>query len=120
MDAAAPLLVLDRIVAGYGKMTILNGTSARIRRGVITTVIGPNGAGKSTLFKAVFGLLPLRAGTISFAGRDISNRTPRQVLDAGIVYIPQGRNIFPELGVRHNLELGGVALADRAVLARRM
>jgi branched-chain amino acid transport system ATP-binding protein len=120
MDAAAPLLVLDRIVAGYGKMTILNGTSARIRRGVITTVIGPNGAGKSTLFKAVFGLLPLRAGTISFAGRDISNRTPRQVLDAGIVYIPQGRNIFPELGVRHNLELGGVTLADRAVLARRM
>ena len=60
-----PLLILDNVFAGYGKMTILNGTSARIRRGAITTVIGPNGAGKSTMFKAIFGLLVVRTGTIS-------------------------------------------------------
>ena len=120
MDACAPLLELDRVFAGYGKMTILNGTSARVGRGAITTVIGPNGAGKSTMFKTVFGLLPVRSGTISFDGRDITNCKPRQALDAGIVYIPQGRNIFPELSVRHNLELGGVALPDRALLADRM
>src|ERR1700747_1767364 len=108
MDASAPLLVLDRVFAGYGKMTILNGTSARVRRSAITTVIGPNGAGKSTMLKTVFGLLPVRSGTIGFESRDITNLTPRQVLDLGIVYIPQGRNIFPELSVRHNLELGGV------------
>jgi branched-chain amino acid transport system ATP-binding protein len=120
MGAAEPLLVLDQVVAGYGKMTILNGTTARIRRGAITTVIGPNGAGKSTMFKTIFGLLPAREGTITLDGRDITNFTPRRMLDAGVVYIPQGRNIFPELSVRHNLELGGVALADQASLPARM
>jgi branched-chain amino acid transport system ATP-binding protein len=114
------MLVLDGIFAGYGKMTILNGTSARVRSGAITTVIGPNGAGKSTMFKTVFGLLAVRNGTVMFDGRDTTNFTPRQVLDAGIAYIPQGRNIFPELSVRHNLELGGVALSDQASLPARM
>ena len=108
------------VFAGYGKMTILNGTTARIRRGAITTVIGPNGAGKSTMFKTIFGLLPVRSGTVSFDGRDTTNFTPRQMLDAGVAYIPQGRNIFPELSVRHNLELGGVALSDQASLPARL
>ena len=115
-----PLLVLNQVVAGYGKMTILNGTTARIPRGVITTVIGPNGAGKSTMFKTIFGLLPARSGTISFEGGDTTNFSPRQMLDAGVVYVPQGRNIFPELSVRHNLELGGVALFNHASLSARM
>jgi branched-chain amino acid transport system ATP-binding protein len=120
MTAPEPLLVLDRVVAGYGKMTILNGVSARIRRGAITTLVGPNGAGKSTLFKAIFGLLPVRSGAINCDGRDITNATPRRLLDAGVVYIPQGRNIFPELSVRHNLELGGFALSPRSGLAGRV
>ncbi len=120
MSAAEPLLLLDAVVAGYGKMTILNGTTARIRRGAITTVIGPNGAGKSTMFKAVFGLLPVRSGTITLDGRDATNLSPRRLLDAGVAYVPQGRNIFPELSVRHNLELGGVALSDQASLPRRL
>ena len=120
MNASEPLLVLDRIFAGYGKMTILNGTTARVRRGAITTMIGPNGAGKSTMFKTIFGLLPVRSGTVAFGGRNITKFSPRQVLDAGIAYIPQGRNIFPELSVRHNLELGGVTLSDQAGLASRM
>jgi branched-chain amino acid transport system ATP-binding protein len=120
MNGAEPLLRLDGVFAGYGKMTILNSMSARIRRGAITTVIGPNGAGKSTMFKTVFGLLPVRAGSISFNGRDTTNFAPRQMLDAGVVYIPQGRNIFPELNVRHNLELGGVALSDQASLPGRL
>jgi branched-chain amino acid transport system ATP-binding protein len=114
------ILTLDGVVSGYGKMTILHGTTAGIRRGAITTVIGPNGAGKSTVFKTVFGLLPVSAGRILFDGRDVTNRTPRQMLDAGVCYVPQGRNIFPELSVRHNLELGGVALGDRARLAGRI
>jgi len=120
MSAAEPLLLLDTVVAGYGKMTILNGLTARIRRGAITTVIGPNGAGKSTMFKAVFGLLPVRSGTITLDGSDATNLSPRRLLDAGVAYVPQGRNIFPELSVRHNLELGGVALSDQASLPRRL
>ena len=79
-------------------------------RGTITTVIGPNGAGKSTVFKTVFGMLPARSGRIAFEGGEITNLQPRDLLARGISYVPQGRNIFPELSVRHNLELGGVAV----------
>ena len=103
------VLALDNIVAGYGAMTILNGTTFKVRRATITTVIGPNGAGKSTVFKTIFGMLKARAGTITFDGTDITNTTPRHLLACGICYVPQGRNIFPELTVRHNLELGGFA-----------
>jgi branched-chain amino acid transport system ATP-binding protein len=103
------ILELDNVIGGYGRITILNGASFKIRRGAITTVIGPNGAGKSTVFKAIFGLLNLRSGTIRYDGQDITNWQPRKLLEAGIVYVPQGRNIFPELSVRHNLEFGAVA-----------
>ena len=114
------ILTLQDVVGGYGRMTVLNGTTARIRRAAITTVIGPNGAGKSTMFKAIFGLLGVRTGKIEFAGRDTTNFTPRQMLDAGVSFVPQGRNIFAELTVRHNMELGGVALADQSGLPRRI
>ena len=114
------ILVVDDIVAGYGSMTILNEASARIRRGAITTVIGPNGAGKSTLFKAIFGLLGVRSGRIAFNGRDTTGCTPRQMLDLGVCYVPQGRNLFPQLSVRHNLELGAVALPDQSRIEARV
>jgi len=104
-----PIVEMDNVVAGYGAMTILNGTSFKIARGAITTVIGPNGAGKSTVFKTIFGLLRPRSGTVRVAGRDASRWSQRQLLAAGVCYIPQGRNIFPELSVRHNIELGTVA-----------
>ena len=105
---ATDILTLEEVVAGYGKMTILHGTTCSVARGAITTVIGPNGAGKSTMFKTVFGMLPARSGRILFEGADITNLAPRDLLARGISYVPQGRNIFPELSVRHNLELGAV------------
>ena len=104
-----PILTLENVTAGYGRMTILNGCTLQIPRGQITTVIGPNGAGKSTVFKTVFGLLRAREGRIAMNGQDITNRPCRALIDAGICYVPQGRNIFPELSVRHNIELGAVA-----------
>jgi branched-chain amino acid transport system ATP-binding protein len=116
MTAQNPVLTLADVVSGYGKMTILNGTTATIRRAAITVVIGPNGAGKSTMFKTIFGLLPVRTGKIVFDGQDVTGFTPRQMLDIGVSYVPQGRNIFPELSVKHNLELGGVALSDQSAL----
>ena len=106
--ATDAILTLDNVVAGYGKMTILHGTSFSVARGAITTVIGPNGAGKSTVFKTVFGMLPARSGGIVFEGAEITNLTPRDLLARGISYVPQGRNIFPELSVRDNIELGAV------------
>src|SRR6478752_4228170 len=105
-----PILSVHNLVGGYGKMTILNGT----------TFIGPNGAGKSTVFKAIFGLLKLREGKISFAGRDVTNLSQRALLNAGICYVPQGRNIFPELSVRHNVELGGVSAGKGIDLQSRI
>jgi branched-chain amino acid transport system ATP-binding protein len=118
--AADTILTLQDVVAGYGRMTILNGLSAAIRRAKITTVIGPNGAGKSTLFKTVFGLLGVRSGKVTFDGQDTTSLSPRRMLDAGMCYVPQGRNLFPELSVRHNLELGGVALSDQSRLGARV
>jgi len=103
------ILALEDVVSGYGKLTVLNGTSFTVARGAITTVIGPNGAGKSTVFKAVFGLLPVERGRVVFDGREATNVGPRKLLELGISYVPQGRNIFPELSVRHNLELGATA-----------
>ena len=114
------ILRFEDVVAGYGKETILRGLSFNVRRGAITTVIGPNGAGKSTAFKASFGMLPVRAGRIFYDGRDITNQTPRQLIAAGICYVPQGRNIFPELSVLHNLEFGGVAAPKGFDLKPRM
>jgi len=118
--ATDAILSFEDVVAGYGQQTILHGLSFSVRRGAITTVIGPNGAGKSTAFKAVFGMLPVRSGRIVFEGREITNLAPRQLIAAGICYVPQGRNIFTELSVLHNLELGGVAAPKGFDLASRM
>ncbi len=114
------ILRFEDVVAGYGRETILHGLSFAVRRGAITTVIGPNGAGKSTAFKAAFGMLPVRAGRIVFGGREITNHSPRTLIAAGICYVPQGRNIFPELSVLHNLELGGAASPRGFDLGPRM
>jgi branched-chain amino acid transport system ATP-binding protein len=114
------ILRFEDVVAGYGRETILHGLSFSVRRGAITTVIGPNGAGKSTAFKALFGMLPVRSGRIVFDGTDITDRAPRELIAAGLCYVPQGRNIFPELSVLHNLELGGVAAPRGVDLAPRM
>ena len=114
------ILAVEGVVAGYGKLTVLNGTSFRAERGAITTIIGPNGAGKSTVFKAVFGLLAVQSGRIVFDGREVTNFSPRRLLELGISYVPQGRNLFPELSVRHNLELGATAARGGIDVAARV
>ncbi|HJY79341.1 MAG TPA: ABC transporter ATP-binding protein [Burkholderiales bacterium] len=116
----AEILALQGVVCGYGRLTVLNETSFQVARGAITTIIGPNGAGKSTVFKAVFGLLPLQRGRIAFDGRDISHHEPHRLLELGITYVPQGRNVFPELSVLHNLELGLTAAGRGTDVAGRV
>jgi len=118
--AGPEILRFEAVVAGYGKETILHGLSFDVRRGAITTVIGPNGAGKSTAFKAAFGMLPVRAGRIFFDDREITNRAPHELIAQGICYVPQGRNVFPELSVFHNLEFGGVTAPKGADLESRI
>ncbi len=116
----AEILALEDVVGGYGKLTVLNATSFKVARGAITTLIGPNGAGKSTVFKTVFGLLPVERGRIVFEGREITNLDPQRLLKLGISYVPQGRNVFPELSVRHNLELGATAAGGGTPVAARI
>jgi len=97
---------MDNIHAGYGKIEILRGVSLKVDRGQVVSIIGPNGAGKSTMFKTLFGLLRVTAGSVRFEGQDITNRPPRDLLSAGIAFVPQGRNVFPLMTVEQNLRLG--------------
>ncbi len=104
------------IYAGYGKIEVLHGASIRAAAGEIICIIGPNGSGKSTLLKAVFGLIKPTKGTVRYEGRDITRLDPEQKVPLGIAFIPQGRNVFPSLTVRENLEMGGTALnGEKAV-----
>ncbi len=114
------MLELQDLHGGYGKTTILNGTSFAIPKGTITTVIGPNGAGKSTVFKAIFGLLTIHSGRILLDGEDVTGSRPAQMIARGVTYVPQGRNVIPQLSVYHNLELGGVTAPDQAKVRDRI
>lgn len=108
------------IYGGYGKITILNGVSFSIPKASITTVIGPNGAGKSTVFKAIFGLLNIASGQILLDGKDVTRQAPRRMISHGVTYVPQGRNVVPQLSVYHNLELGGITATDQAKVRERI
>lgn len=114
------MLELKDIYGGYGKITILNGVSFKIPPASITTVIGPNGAGKSTVFKAIFGLLNIHSGQVLLNGKDVTGETPRQMISHGVTYVPQGRNVIPQLSVYHNLEMGGITSDDREQVRERM
>lgn len=114
------MLELKDLYGGYGKITILNGTSFKIPKASITTVIGPNGAGKSTVFKAIFGLLNISSGQITLDGKDVTRQSPKQMIGHGVTYVPQGRNVVPQLSVYHNLELGGITSSDPAKVRARI
>jgi branched-chain amino acid transport system ATP-binding protein len=105
------LIEFDKVVAGYTHLTILNELTLDARKGEITLLIGPNGAGKSTVLKTLFGMLTPRSGQVRLAGKVINGRTPRELLQQGIAFVPQGRNLFGSLSVLHNLELGGFHLS---------
>ena len=108
---ASRIIEFENVVAGYTpSLTILNGTTFDAREGEITLLIGPNGAGKSTVLKTLFGMLVPRAGDVRFEGERVNGRTQRDLLARGMAYVPQGRNLFASLSVRHNLELGGITL----------
>lgn len=108
------LLQVEGLRGGYGAETVLQGVDMQIAPGEIVAVIGRNGVGKSTLMRTLTGLLRPSAGTIRFAGRDVTSEPADKRARAGIGYIPQGRDVFPELTVRENLLVGEVAGQGRA------
>ena len=108
----------DDVVAGYKDFMILNNLSFKVRRGAITLLIGPNGAGKSTVLKTLFGLLKPRQGRVLLEGHDVSGAAPKTLLERGIAFVPQGRNLFGQLTVLQNLELGGITLGMKTTHER--
>ena len=114
------ILRLVDVVSGYGATVVLNGTTMAVRRHALTTVIGPNGAGKSTAIKAIFGMVRVRSGEVRYDGDDIVGLSQIELLRRGLAYVPQGRNVFPRMSVRANLELGGVTLGSRTLTRKRI
>ncbi len=113
------LLVVRELVAGYVPgVDILRGASIEVARSELVGIIGPNGAGKSTLIKAVFGLVPVRSGTMSMDGDDIVGVRGNDLVERGVGYVPQVRNVFGTLTVEENLRMGAFLRPDRFEIRR--
>ncbi len=106
------LLEASQMTGGYGEMDILDAVDLSVDAGEIVSIIGPNGAGKSTAMKAIFGIVHLRQGRVTFDGEDITNVATESQVRRGIAYVPQERNIFPNLTVHENLEMGAFIRRD--------
>ena len=103
----------SNMTAGYGNgPDIISSCSINVNRGEIVAILGPNGAGKSTAMKAMLGLLKLKSGSISIDGKDITALTPQDRVKAGVSFVPQTRNVFADLTVRENLEVGAFLRTD--------
>ena len=100
------MLEVRGLRAGYGPMQVLHGIDLDVARGEIVAILGANGAGKSTLNNNISGIFRPFAGTIRFEGKEITARPPEQIVDAGLIQVPEGRRVFPNLTVRDNLLLG--------------
>ena len=105
-------LTAEAMTGGYGAADILHGCNLSVDRGEIAVIVGPNGAGKSTAMKAVFGMLPLRAGRVTLDGRDITRMTPQERVHAGMGFVPQTSNVFVSMTVEENLEMGAYIRED--------
>tara|TARA_B100000029_G_scaffold385674_1_gene381376 strand:- start:28 stop:735 length:708 start_codon:yes stop_codon:yes gene_type:complete len=102
-----------KMTAGYGSgPDIISSCSINVDRGEIVAILGPNGAGKSTAMKAMLGLLKLKSGSVSIDGKDISKSSPQDRVKQGISFVPQTRNVFADLTVRENLEIGAFLRND--------
>lgn len=105
------LLELHDVWAGYGAIDVVRGVSLHVAGGEIVALLGANGIGKTTLNNALSGLIPVRKGRVTFAGEDVTRWRPEQFVAAGLIHVPEGRRIFPNLSVEENLDLGSFARA---------
>jgi branched-chain amino acid transport system ATP-binding protein len=106
------LLTVDKLQTFYGKSHVLRDVSFTVPDGGITVLLGRNGAGKTTTLRSIMGLTPPRGGTIRFKDRDITGQSPHHVFHLGVGYVPEGRQIFPNLDVGENLRLAERATTD--------
>jgi len=114
------LLRLLNLVAGYDGSDVLKGVNLDVEKGSVTCIVGPNGAGKSTVLRTVSGLLKPRLGEIVFDGVNVAGLSPREVLQRGIVQVPQNHSLFPDMTVRENVRLGAYLVNDYELINRRL
>ncbi|GHC78119.1 ABC transporter ATP-binding protein [Limoniibacter endophyticus] len=107
------MLEISNIEAAYGGVKALSGVSLLVKPGEFVSVVGPNGAGKTTLFKVIAGTVPNKAGQIRFGGRDLGRVPPHERPHLGIAHVPEGRQVFPNLTVEENLQMGAYTKAGR-------
>src|ERR1700720_985260 len=110
--AGAPLLEVEALSAGYGPLAVLDNVSLKVGRGEVIALFGPNGAGKSTLMKALSGLIRPVQGTIHLGGMELAQLPAHLVARAGLILVPEGRQVFPQLSVAENLRLGATRRGD--------
>jgi branched-chain amino acid transport system ATP-binding protein len=115
---SAPVLKLEAVRAGYGRIDVLNGIDIEVAEGEIVTIIGANGAGKTTTLHCISGVNRVREGRITFRGEDVANRQAHHIMQMGICQAPEGRKIFPRLTVLENLEMGAYTRRDRQGAAK--
>jgi branched-chain amino acid transport system ATP-binding protein len=108
------VLTLEGLAAGYGDLLAVRSVSLEVREGECVALIGANGAGKTTTLRAISGLLPIRAGRVQFRGESLAGLSPRRVVERGLAHVPEGRQLFPSLTVRENLEMGARTREARA------
>ena len=107
------MLTVSNLRVSYGPIEVIHGISLEVKEGECVALIGANGAGKSSTLKAICGLVPAAAGTISFEGRDITNQSGHAIVRAGITMCPEGRQVFPQMSTVQNLRMGAYARTDR-------
>ncbi|MBY2944549.1 ABC transporter ATP-binding protein [Rhizobium leguminosarum] len=106
------LLDISNVTTGYGATVVNRDVSVTLGENEVVTILGPNGAGKSTLLRTIVGLVNPRAGTVTFAGENLTGRTPDVMAKRGVVLVPEGRRIFGDMTVEENLRLGAYARRD--------
>ena len=114
------VLKLLNVESAYGPIKAIRGVSLQVRRGEIATVLGSNGAGKTTILKTISGIIDPRKGSIEFKGQSITALDPALIVQQGLVHVPEGREVFPLLSVRDNLQMGAYTRKDRDGVARDM
>ncbi|MFK3666913.1 ABC transporter ATP-binding protein [Ochrobactrum teleogrylli] len=114
------MLTLEHVDAGYGPTTILQDVSLDVKEGEIVTIVGANGAGKTTTLRTIVGQIQPRAGKITFMGENITRLPAHEVVDRGIILVPEGRQLFPDMTVRENLQMGTYRKAARASQQSRL
>ena len=114
-----PLLEIDGVTSGYGKVEVLHDLSIAVPEGSVVALLGPNGAGKTTALKVISGTLPVWRGEVRYAGSRLNGRSAYAIARSGVALVPEGRGIFPGLNVKENLEIGVRAASDKADGDRR-